>query len=300
MKYNIDKQFGIFGKIAPPFNDRVVEKWGKLIKNSYKVLNRDKKITYEKYEYDKTEMILVKPVEGENFPCLIYCHGGAFVFPAYKSHYRLAMELVKGANVAVLFLNYKLAPEYPYPKGQDGIFRTLNWILTHSRDMSVDISKFALMGDSAGGNLTAKLGELGFKKGIKFKGQMYFYPVIDPNLETESKKMFTDTPGWNSVLNQKMWNYYFENKTPEEVGYVNILSDDYTPNKAPIYVETCEFDCLRDEGKMFYDKVTATGVEGEYYMIKGAMHGFDTVKCDITKEAINRRIAFIKKIFKLQ
>lgn len=138
-----------------------------------------------------------------------------------------------------------------------------------------------LMGDSAGGylclDLYAKLG--------KAKALMLFYPVVtDKNFE--SKEIFKDTQMWNSKLNKKMWKRFLKN---QEVVY--FLDVDFL-NIPKTYIETCEYDCLKDEGLALADKFKA-----EHHIIKKAMHGFDIVESSyLTKEALNKRNSFIHKV----
>ena len=114
---------------------------------------------------------------------------------------------------------------------------------------------------------------------------MLFYPVVT-NMNFESKEIFKDTPMWNSKLNKKMWKRFLKN---QEV--VNFLDVDFL-NIPKTYIEICEYDCLKDEGLALADKFKA-----EHHIIKKAMHGFDSVESSyLTKEALNKRNAFIHKV----
>ena len=138
-----------------------------------------------------------------------------------------------------------------------------------------------LMGDSAGGYLCLDL----YSKLKKAKALMLFYPVVT-NKNFESKEIFKDKPVRNSQLNKKMWKRFLNN---QEV--VDFLDVDFL-NIPKTYIEICEYDCLKDEGLALAHKFKA-----EHHIIKKAMHGFDSVESSyLTKEALNKRNAFIHKV----
>lgn len=295
MKYDISKQFGIYRYFKPPFGKATLNLWGKLIAKSYKVLEKEKEIEYSKFSVQGLKLYFIKPKNRENVPCLLFLHGGAFTFPAYKSHYKVGLEYSKGADVAVLFVDYRLAPDNPFGAAENDCKNALDWLYENAEMLSVDINRIGIVGDSAGGNLAAKTSEYAAKKGYKIKCQAFIYPVVDPYSETESKKTFTDTPMWNAALNEKMWFYYFGGKTASEVGYKKILSDDFKISDCPSLVEVCEYDCLKDEGLILASYLLRRGVDVESYTIKKAMHGFDVKDCEISKKAIKKRVEFFRR-----
>lgn len=295
MKYNISKQFGIFRYLKPPYNKFIGKFSIGLIKNCYKCLNRKKGITYTKYQVDDFDIVVARPKTTKKLGCLVFYHGGAFSFPAFISHYNTGVKYIRGAHISVAFVNYRLSGKHPFPAAENDCLKALSWVYEKAQMLNIDTQKIGIVGDSAGGNLCAKASMYAKQQGLDLKCQMYVYPVIDPNALTNSKIMFTDTPCWNSKLNVKMWDLYFDGKTFDTAGYKCILDDDFTPHTAPSYVETCEFDCLNDEGKLFYDKLKGLNIDATYTQIKGAMHGFDMIKCQITTDALLNRINFLKK-----
>ncbi len=299
MKYDISDELGFFKKFTPPFNKLIVNLWAGLINKSYKVLYKKgfrEEITVKKLDLGDFCIYLAKPKGLEKVPCLVYFHGGAFVFPAYKSHYKTGALYVKHGKVAVAFVDYRLAPKKPFPCGENDCKAALDYIFAHTDELSLDKRKIGIMGDSAGGNLAAKVSAYATYKGYPLACQLYLYPVIDPFVDTESKRRFKDTPMWNSVLNERMWKFYFNGNDPYLSGYEDILSN-YS-SKAPAYVETCEYDCLRDEGLLFYDSLIKQGVDAQSFTVKNTMHGFEIKDCQITRDAIKRRIDFFTKAFK--
>lgn len=298
MKYDISKQFGIYSKFVPPFGKSTLTLWGGFIKNCYKVLYKDDGVTVKKFSFDGFNVYFAMPKGAENAPCLLFLHGGAFTFPAYKSHYKVGLDYLKGANVAVAFVDYRLAPKNPFPSAEKDCEKALDWLYDNAETLSIDDKKIGIVGDSAGGNLAAKTSAYAKKRGYKLMCQAFIYPVVDPDLKTVSKNKFTDTPMWNAVLNEKMWNYYFDGKIPKDVGYENVLSETFNLSECKTLVEVCEFDCLKDEGLMLASYLMNNGVSVETRTVKGAMHGFDVKDCEISRKAIEERIEFFSRALK--
>lgn len=296
-KYDISKEFGFYSRFTPPINDLTVKTWKNIIKNSYKTLSRYDGISYEKTDTDGFYTVFISP-EGEvktSLPCIICFHGGAFVFFSHKSHYKTAVNYVNNLGVKVALVNYRTAPENPYPTSENDCKTALKYIVSNAKKLGIDADKIAIAGDSAGGNLTAKVGRFARANGIKIKCQAYFYPVTDPDMQTESKRLFTDTPMWNSVLNEKMWHYYFNGKSAEDAGYDKIFSENFNLSDAPAFIEACEFDCLRDEGKALCNYFVSNDVNVEFNLVKNAMHGYEIKDTEITRKAFLKRVDFFKK-----
>ena len=138
-----------------------------------------------------------KNIKG-NAPCLVYYHGGGFVIPAAPYHYSLAKEYAQRAGCKVLFADYRLAPGHPFPAAPEDCYSAYSWVIENAKALSVDPSRVAVAGDSAGGQLAAVVCLMAKDRGqVMPCGQMLIYPVAG-NVETESVKKYTDTPMCNS------------------------------------------------------------------------------------------------------
>lgn len=278
MKYDFDPSLkSIFTRFAPPFNE-VVFFFAHLVAHLSPYRKKLKKVVDVKIIKPQNKAdnfkIYAFSKKGSNKTSLtpvFYLHGGAFAFNASSNHYKNAVKYVLQNDIVLYFLNYDTKLVHPdLEKQVENAFKLLN----------LDDENTILMGDSAGGYLCLDL----YAKLKKVKALMLFYPVVT-NKNFESKEIFKDTPIWNSKLNKKMWKRFLNN---QEV--VDFLDVDYL-NIPKTYIETCEYDCLKDEGLALADKFKA-----EHHTIKKAMHGFDSVKSSyLTKEALNKRNAFIHK-----
>lgn len=219
---------------------------------------------------------------------LVYFHGGAFYMKGSPYQYNLVRKYAKEANINTFFVDYRLSPKYKYPVPVfDGLY-VYKYLLDNCDSLDIDPNGIALGGDSAGGSITTSLSIKIQKENLPLpKYQLLIYPVIDNKMETESMKEFHNTPMWNGRLNKQMWKYYLD-KEP----YISPL--DVVLN-IPTYVEVTEYDCLRDEGILYYEKLKENNVKAELNKTTGTMHGYDILyKTNIAKENINKRIEFIK------
>lgn len=324
-KYAISKQFGLACRMTPPFNRFVLPIGARLIKNCHKILKKDSGVTFSEYALGNFKIYFIKPMNlsdkssaengadkntadkqdgfkgvHENLPCLMFYHGGSFSIPAYFCHYKIGLRYAKECGMCVAFVDYRLAPKHTYPAAKNDATAALKWVYDNAQRLGVDVKRFAIVGDSAGGNLAANAAMYAKQHDIPLAFQMYIYPVIDPYTETKSQKIFTDTPVWNSVLNTKMWNMYLGVDKQKDVARIPenfplLLAEDAPVNDAPCYIETAEFDCLRDEGELFAEKLKKEGALVEHHRINNAMHGYEIIDCDITNAAIKKRIDFMIK-----
>ena len=235
----------------------------------------------------------------EKAPCLVCYHGGGFVFPASPHHYSLAREYARRARCKLLFVDYRLAPKYPFPAAPEDCFAAYSWVLSHAQELSVDPARVAVAGDSAGGELATVVCLMARERGAVMPcGQMMLYPVTGIGVETESMKKYTDTPMCNS-RDVKMYNkLYMQDAAAGNRIYASPIEAESLAGLPQAYIETAEFDCLRDEGILYAQRLEQFGVPTELYNTEGTMHGFDIVlSSHIVRACVDRRIDFLKRVF---
>lgn len=238
----------------------------------------------------------------ENAPCLIVYHGGGFVFPAAPYHYTLAREYALRAGCKVLFVKYRLAPKYPFPAGVEDCFAAYQYATENAAEWGIDEKRIAVSGDSAGGCLAAAVCLIAKEQGLKLPcGQMLLYPAVGANLETESMKKYVDTPMCNSRDVQKFSRLYLPKGEVDKklYPYLSPLEAKEFKDLPRAYIETAEFDCLRDGAILFAEKLKKDGVEVELNDTVGTMHAFDIeTESPIVRGCVEKRIAFLKKCFR--
>ena len=228
-------------------------------------------------------------------PALIYVHGGAFAYKAAAYQKKLAMIYAKKAGCKVFFPHYHLAPKYPYPAAYEDVMALYRYVTEHARELGVDPTRIGIAGDSAGASLAALVCNRWEEENVKMPClQMLVYPVTDARMETESMKLFTDTPNWDSKANERMWDYYC-GKDPEKRDKASPMWCDLPSALPGTYIETAEFDCLHDEGLAYAGKLKQAGVDVEINETEGTFHGYDAaIDTQIVKQQIDRRISFLR------
>ena len=299
--YPIHPDFKKYEKFNPPLNPIILPIMQKFMSFLIDQEKSDHEINVIKLsipvDNGEIKALLYSPVSiTENASCLVYYHGGGFVLPAAPSHFHWAKEYAKRVGCKVLFVDYRLAPKHPFPIPSEDSFKAYTWLLEHAHEYSIDINRIAVGGDSAGGELATVVCLMAMDHSIKIPcAQMLIYPVTAHKLETQSVKDFVDTPLCNSRDLEKYQNYYAKNEKAGKWEYLSPLDSDKLNRMPPTYIETAEFDCLRDCGILYANKLSSLGVVTVLNQTKGTIHGYDiNLESDIVKGSINHRVKFLQ------
>lgn len=233
-----------------------------------------------------------------NRPCLFYLHGGGGGYKAMPYHAKLAAEYALEAHCVVIMPDYHRLPKATYPKPQEEMLAVYRWLLTNADSLGVDTMRIGVGGDSAGGYLAAMLCFNASEQGLTLPlCQMLLYPGLDSECSSFSARTFTTTPVWNARKNAKLWRDYNPLNRPREE--ISLLYRPIPEFVAPAYIETCEWDCLRDEGQMFAERLMFADVPVTLNATRGTVHAYDARlrASSIVVENLERRIAFLNSYF---
>ncbi len=249
---------------------------------------------------NKIPLTIIKPDNiPQNSPALIYYHGGAFAYTYAKTHFDFVEKYAKEANCCVIFVEYRLAPKFPFPCGFNDSYSALLWTMENADALGINKNKIAVGGDSSGGALAASVAQKAINSdGITLCGQLLIYPVTDKDCKTHSATTFTDTPNWKAVSNRRMWDIYLKDFIGKEITtYASPIHGNLKGLPAA-YIELAEYDPLRDEGKQYALALTSNCIDVVLNEPKGTVHGYDIVdNSEITKKSLACRIKFLKQIF---
>ncbi len=236
--------------------------------------------------------------ESLQHPCIMFYHGGGFMLGLNESHYRFASEYARHLNAVVIMIDYRLAPEHPFPQGVEDCYSALLWAHSIPDKLKIDPNKIALVGESAGGNLSAAVALMARdRNGPNLSCQVLVYPTTDNAHVTESVRNYVDTPMFYSEANLFMWSQYLQGDEAVQVSpYAAPMRAESLEGLPPAYVETAEFDPLHDEGLIYAKRMQKDGVPVVINETQGTVHSYDTLKrSSITKDSFDKRCAFLKK-----
>ncbi len=208
---------------------------------------------------------------------IIYYHGGGWVIGNIDESETLGRQLAERTSCTVVLVEYRLAPEHRYPAAADDAYTALEWVGAHTGELASEGAPVIVMGDSAGGNLSAIVAQRARHDGPPVSMQVLVYPVTDDDFDNgtygdpENQLMLTrDSMIW-------FWDHY----APDEASRSNV---DASPLRAtdlsglpPAVVLTAQHDVLRDEGEAYAKKLEAAGVPVVHRRFPGQMHGFFTM-----------------------
>jgi len=207
-------------------------------------------------------------------PAVLYLHGGGFCFGSIETEHAGAMATARGAAALVVSVEYRLAPEHPFPAAIEDAYAALCWLAGDAAALGVDPQRIGVLGQSAGGGLAAGLALLARDRGgpaLCF--QALGIPELDHRLETASMREFVDTPLWNRPNAIMSWRHYLGERAGEVSPYASPAVARDLHGLPPAYVTTMEFDPLRDEGIEYALRLLRAGVPVELHQYPGTFHG---------------------------
>lgn len=216
----------------------------------------------------------------EPSPAVVYFHGGAFAIGDLDFEHPRCLEMAKLTNAVVISVDYRLAPEHPFPAGLDDCFAAFTWTVGVAAELRIDVSRIAVAGASAGGALATAVALMARDRGGPRPAfQLLLYPVTDDRMVTPSMSAFIDTPGWNRKNSEHMWSHYLGPQRGREVPspYAAPMRATDLRGLPPAYVMTAEIDALRDEGIHYAQRLVEAGIPTELHHYPGTFHGFDTL-----------------------
>ncbi len=223
--------------------------------------------------------------DGAAVPAVLYIHGGGFVVGDLDTEHANAMSTADALGVVAVSVDYRLAPEHPFPAGVEDCYSVLTWLAAEADSLGVDPQRIAVFGQSAGGGLAAGLALMARDRGGPALGfQVLGIPELDDRLETPSMVAFTDTPMWNRPSAERSWRYYLgEGANGETSPYAAPARAEDLSGLPPAYVSTCEYDPLRDEGIIYALRLLQAGVSVELHQFAGTFHGSTILPADVSR-----------------
>jgi acetyl esterase len=226
------------------------------------------------------------PEGGQPTGVLLFFHGGGWVIGDLDSHDETGRQFCAGSGAVVVSVDYRLAPEAPFPAGLEDCYAATAWAADHAEALGAAGGKIAVSGDSAGGNLAAAVSLLARERGgPAISHQLLIYPVTDSDFDRAS--YLANADGY--FLTRDMMRWFWAQYLPEG-------ADRRAPLAAPLHADlrdlppatviTAGFDPLRDEGIAFAEALDTAGVPVEQREFEGMIHGFISLPMGLTQGAV--------------
>jgi acetyl esterase len=217
---------------------------------------------------------LYRPDDRPGLGLVVFFHGGGWVLGSLDSHDAVCRALANGSGHAVLSVDYRLAPEHPFPAGLDDAVAATRWAHAHATELGCDPARLAVGGDSAGANLAAVVAQLA---PVPLVHQLLVYPVTDCTRAHPSYLQNADGP----FLTRDGMGWFIDHYLSGGDGTIDdpLVSPLFAPDHMlaatpPAFVLTAEHDPLRDEGDAYAARLAAAGVPTSHLRVSGMFHGF--------------------------
>lgn len=235
---------------------------------------------------------IYRPSNQANLPALVYFHGGWFCAGSLDTHDRPLRQLANQSGAIILSVDYRLAPEHPFPHGLNDCIAATKWVIENANQLGIDPNRIAVAGDSAGGALATTVAG-------KFPNlicQVLIYPVTDSSLQTHSWKEFAEGPNLTLAGAIDAWEWY----TTDKINAAPIYNKDLK-NMPDTLLITAEYDPLRDEAIQYAEKLRQAHITVTETRYPKMIHGFFQMGgvIDEGKRAIQEVASYLKYKFSI-
>ena len=224
----------------------------------------------------KLHALLITPsgARGKKLPVILYFHGGGWVIADSKVYAGGARGLARGAQAIVVSVDYRRAPEAPFPAQHDDALASYRWLLANAASIGGDASQIAFAGESAGGNLAISTAVQARDAGLPAPRHILsVYPIAGNDLNTPSYQDTANGPTLNRAL--MVWFFRYVARTPADLmdPRINLVGANLA-GLAPVTIVAAQIDPLRSEGELLAQRLGAAGVPVERREFAGATHEF--------------------------
>ena len=221
---------------------------------------------------------IYRPEAAGVLPITVYFHGGGFVLCGLETHDNVCRSLTKAVGCVTASIDYRMAPEFPYPTPVEDAYAATVWIAQHADELGVDPTRLAVAGDSAGGNFAAVVAQMARDRGgpdLAF--QLLIYPVIDQAVEHPSRSEKAE--GFFLTNANMRWytEHYLGDSGRNREAYASPIHAEDLSGLPPAFVVTAEHDPLRDEGEAYGQRLREAGVDVTVTRYPDMFHGFFSV-----------------------
>jgi acetyl esterase/lipase len=216
-------------------------------------------------------------------PAVLYIHGGGYVVGTAESDDGKCADMARSLGAVVVSVDYRLAPEHPFPAAHEDCLRALRWLHAARDTLGIDPARVAVSGESAGGGLAAGLVQRAVDDGIPVRFQHLVYPMLDDRTVVRAEADGTWHAIWTPPSNRYGWRSYLghEPGTTEPPPYAVPARRDSLAGMPPTWIGVGEVDLFHDEDVEYAERLRADGVEVELVVVPGMYHAAQRFAPDV-------------------
>jgi len=262
-----------------PYNNEFAKRLIDLIEPRVKRVV-DTRVSYEEYSVPVRIYYPTNNTVNTPSPAIFFIHGGGFMYGSIEEYDMAVKKLARITEKIVISIDYRLAPDHPYPAALHDVNAVFEWIIANRGSLGISDEKIILMGDSAGANLATvfALMERDRHNDRIMCQVLYYPPTTFVEREFPSRKYFLLDSTRSYLLTRefvmKSKESYLADTIPETTPYVSPLETDLSGKLPPALILTAQVDPLRDDGRRYAEKLEAAGQEVTYIEYEGMIHGF--------------------------
>jgi acetyl esterase len=204
---------------------------------------------------------------------VVFFHGGGWVLSSIEGHDSLARRLAARSGALVVSVEYRLAPEHPFPAPHEDAWAATVWLAEHAAQFGGDPGRLAVAGDSAGGNLAAGVALRARDEGLPLRLQALIYPCLDTDFDRPSYRDNAEGYFLTAADMRWFWDQFVPPEHRHDPYAVPLQADDVS-GAAPALIQTAEYDPLRDEAEAYGQRLADAGVPVTTTRYDGVIHGF--------------------------
>lgn len=246
---------------------------------------------------EKIRLRIYKPKAKQDLPILLYFHGGAFIYGTPEQYDFILFRLALEVGMLIVSVDYRLAPEHPFPAAIEDGYDTLLWLYENAGKLDGNQNMIIIGGSSSGATIAASITHLARdKKNAIIQHQYLLYPPMSDTLKSPSMDSLAKAPMQTKIAAAWMWKHYLRNTRLPLPKYAVPLGETNFHHLLDATIIVCEFDPLKDEGKLYAEKLCLAGTSVELLEIEGAVHAFDFFPCELSETFYAKQIELFKKI----
>ncbi|MGW3917603.1 alpha/beta hydrolase [Streptomyces sp. NPDC005070] len=241
------------------------------------------------------------PAENGPRPVIYHSHGGGMVLGTNRAGAEVVLEWARELDAIVVSVEYRLAPEHPYPAGVEDVYAGLLWTARHAGELGGDPERIVIAGASAGGGLTAALALLARdREGPRPLGQVLMYPMLDDRNDSPSAHQMAGVGAWDRTANETAWTAVLGDARggPDVPAHAAPARASDLSGLPPALLDVGSAETFRDEVVDYASRIWQAGGVAELHVWPGGFHGFDAFAphAELARAARAARLAWLRRL----